>query len=160
MENNITISTEGKPITNMVSSTNHVWVSVLNSANIKCFHSNRFDSLLISIYTEWKLYVLLFSYELLHEVNLAPQVNKMLSNCDDIIRQHKAACLRVTSLLACKEMIWVGTSAGVLLTISAIPTSVGIESPIVTGSYEREPAFYLKRDFSKFRIRLLSLERL
>ncbi|KAJ6636760.1 Rho guanine nucleotide exchange factor 17 [Pseudolycoriella hygida] len=113
VENNIKISTDGKPITNMVSSTNHVWVSVLNSANIKCFHSN--------------------SYELLQEVNLAPQVNKMLSNCDDIIRQHKAACLRVTSLLACKDMIWVGTSAGVLLTISAIPTSIGIESPIVTG---------------------------
>lgn len=65
----------------------------------------------------------------------------MLSNCDDIIRQHKAACLRVTSLLACKEMIWVGTSAGVLLTISAIPTSVGIESPIVTGQWEYNLVF-------------------
>lgn len=43
----------------------------------------------------------------------------MLSNCDDIIRQHKAACLRVTSLLACKDLIWIGTSAGVILTISA-----------------------------------------
>ncbi|XP_037050154.1 uncharacterized protein LOC119084247 isoform X2 [Bradysia coprophila] len=113
VESSIKISTDGKPITNMVASTNHVWVSVLNSANIKCFHSN--------------------SFELLHEVNLAPQVNKMLSNCDDIIRQHKAACLRVTSLLACKEMVWVGTSAGVLLTISAIPTAMGIEAPIVTG---------------------------
>lgn len=37
--------------------------------------------------------------------------------CDDIIRQHKAACLRVTSLLACKDLLWIGTSAGVLLTM-------------------------------------------
>lgn len=51
------------------------------------------------------------------EVNLALAVNKMLSNCDEIIRQHKAACLRVTSLLACRDLIWIGTSAGVLLTI-------------------------------------------
>lgn len=82
----------------MTVSNNFVWISIQNSARIKCFHST--------------------SCELLNEVDLAPFVNKMLSNCDDIIRQHKAACLRVTSLLACKDLIWVGTSAGVLLTIS------------------------------------------
>lgn len=64
----------------------------------------------------------------------------MLSNCDDIIRQHKAACLRVTSLLACKDLIWIGTSAGVILTIPAATckTSTGsynsvLDQPIVTG---------------------------
>ena len=41
----------------------------------------------------------------------------MYVGCDDIIRQHKAACLRVTSLLACKDLLWVGTSAGVILTM-------------------------------------------
>ena len=35
---------------------------------------------------------------------------------DAIIRQHKAACLRVTSLLICKDLLWIGTSAGVILT--------------------------------------------
>lgn len=60
----------------------------------------------------------------------------MLSNCDDIIRQHKAACLRVTSLLACKDLVWVGTSAGVLLTISATQTNMAhAVSPIVTGTF-------------------------
>lgn len=82
------------------------------------------------------------SYNLLFEVNLAPSVNKMLSNCDDIIRQHKAACLRVTSLLACKDLIWVGTSAGVILTISSVykarggsnhSYSGGLEQPFVVG---------------------------
>lgn len=37
---------------------------------------------------------------------------------DHIIRQHKAACLRVTSLLSCKDLLWIGTSAGVVLTMS------------------------------------------
>jgi len=31
-----------------------------------------------------------------------------------VFRQHKTACLRVTALLAVKEMLWIGTSAGEL----------------------------------------------
>lgn len=57
----------------------------------------------------------------------------MLSNCDDIIRQHKAACLRVTSLMACKDLIWVGTSAGVLLTVSAQAAHANSGIPTVSG---------------------------
>lgn len=68
------------------------------------------------------------------EVNLAPSVSKMLSNCDDIIRQHKAACLRVTSLLSSRDLIWIGTSAGVLLTIPAMGYGKGSTNiPAVTG---------------------------
>jgi Rho guanine nucleotide exchange factor 17 len=55
----------------------------------------------------------------------------MLSNCDNIIQQHKLACLRVTSLLACKDIIWVGTTAGVLVTVSF--QNIGKSNPIVTG---------------------------
>lgn len=115
VENQIQISTESKPITNMTILNNCVWISIQNSAHIKCCHIN--------------------NYEIIFEVNLAPSVNKMLSNCDDIIRQHKAACLRVTSLLACKDLIWVGTSAGVLLTILAQNVCKGSSIPIVTGTY-------------------------
>lgn len=84
------------------------------------------------------------SLALLFEVNLAPSVNKMLSNCDDIIRQHKAACLRVTSLLVCKDLIWIGTSAGVILNIPAASCKTTgsvsscnsiLDQPIVTGLY-------------------------
>lgn len=50
--------------------------------------------------------------------NFVHQTNfECLTGCDDIIRQHKAACLRVTSLLACQDLLWVGTSAGVILTM-------------------------------------------
>lgn len=70
------------------------------------------------------------SLKIINEVNLAPAVNKMLSNCDNIIQQHKAACLRVTSLLACKEILYMGTSAGVILRITQDSTR---SAPMVTG---------------------------
>ncbi|XP_058821549.1 uncharacterized protein LOC131683523 [Topomyia yanbarensis] len=113
VDSHIQISTDSKPVTNMAALNDYVWISVQNSALIKCCHHD--------------------SFEIIFEVNLAPSVNKMLSNCDDIIRQHKAACLRVTSLLACKDLIWVGTSAGVLLTIAASNICKGSPLPAVTG---------------------------
>jgi len=72
------------------------------------------------------------THECICDVNLAPAVNKMLSGCDDIIRQHKAACLRVTAMLVCRDLLWVGTSAGVVLTIPTphlTPTSSRLSSP-------------------------------
>lgn len=84
----------------------------------------------ISIY---KSTFFLSSLKTVCEVNLAPAVNRMLSNCDNIIQQHKAACLRVTSLLAHKDIIWVGTSAGVLLSILA--QNIGKSTPVVTGEF-------------------------
>ncbi|XP_051171015.1 rho guanine nucleotide exchange factor 17 isoform X2 [Leptopilina boulardi] len=94
-----------------------VWISLHNSAVLKLFHAT--------------------SYECLSDINIAPAVTKMLASCDDIIRQHKAACLRVTALLACNELLWIGTSAGVLLTMP-IPhikpsTQRMTQLPIVTG---------------------------
>ncbi|KNC22324.1 hypothetical protein FF38_04499 [Lucilia cuprina] len=111
--NQIQISSDSKPITNMCVSNNYVWISIQNSAHIKCFHSN--------------------THQLITEVNLAQAVNKMLSNCDEIIRQHKAACLRVTSLLSCRDLIWIGTSAGVLLTIPAQGYDKGTTNVVPTG---------------------------
>lgn len=63
-------------------------------------------------------------------MNLAPAVNKMLSNCDNIIQQHKQACLRVTSLLACNDILYLGTSAGTILRITQ---DIGKSTPMVTG---------------------------
>ncbi|KAF7404045.1 hypothetical protein HZH68_006839 [Vespula germanica] len=94
-----------------------VWISLHNSAVLRLFHAG--------------------SYECLTDINIAPAVTKMLASCDDIIRQHKAACLRVTDLLACNELLWVGTSAGVLLIIPIPhikPSTQRIsQPPIVTG---------------------------
>ncbi|XP_007444690.1 rho guanine nucleotide exchange factor 17-like [Python bivittatus] len=48
---------------------------------------------------------------------------------DAIIRQHKAACLRITSLLACKDLLWIGTSAGVVLTLSITGNTAALKTP-------------------------------
>ncbi|XP_035737041.1 uncharacterized protein LOC118448187 isoform X3 [Vespa mandarinia] len=94
-----------------------VWISLHNSAVLRLFHAG--------------------SYECLTDINIAPAVTKMLASCDDIIRQHKAACLRVTALLACNELLWIGTSAGVLLTVPIPhikPSTQRIsQPPVVTG---------------------------
>lgn len=63
----------------------------------------------------------------------------MITGSDAIIRQHKAACLRVTSLLTCKDLLWIGTSAGVVLTLP-LPTITATtsslrNSPSATASY-------------------------
>ncbi|XP_048477910.1 rho guanine nucleotide exchange factor 17 isoform X3 [Plutella xylostella] len=90
------ISTESKPISHMAVANGAIWLSLHNAAQLRCYHAA--------------------SREQLAEINITPYVTKMLHGCDDIIRQHKAACLRVTALLAHRDTLWVGTSAGVLLT--------------------------------------------
>ncbi|XP_060537321.1 rho guanine nucleotide exchange factor 17-like isoform X2 [Cylas formicarius] len=97
-ENSFAVSNEpSKSISCLLVSGNALWVSLQNAAIIKCYHA--------------------ISFEFLCETNVAPAVTKMLTSCDDIIRQHKAACLRVTALVHCKDLLWIGTSAGVLLTM-------------------------------------------
>ncbi|CAL1272731.1 unnamed protein product [Larinioides sclopetarius] len=102
----------------MVTSGLGVWVTVTPSAVVRLFHAT--------------------SYEPLLDVNVAPTVAKILSAAtDDIIKQHKSACLRVTAMLACKDLLWIGTSAGVILTLPLphlTSTTLNVDViPTVTG---------------------------
>ena len=85
-----------------------VWLAIEGSPLLKLYHA--------------------LTVECLMEVNVAPAVTKTLGQQDDIIRQHKLSCLRVsdsikaklnsvkvTCVTVCKDLVWVGTSAGVLL---------------------------------------------
>uniref|UniRef100_A0A4W3JZU0 Rho guanine nucleotide exchange factor 17 n=1 Tax=Callorhinchus milii TaxID=7868 RepID=A0A4W3JZU0_CALMI len=85
-------------VTSLVGCGLGVWIALQSSAQVKLYHAN--------------------TYENIAEVDVAPAVHKMLAGSDAIIRQHKAACLRITALLACKDLLWIGTSAGVVLTLS------------------------------------------
>ncbi|KAJ8410783.1 hypothetical protein AAFF_G00187400 [Aldrovandia affinis] len=103
-------------VTSMVSYGQGVWVALQGSAQVRLYHATTFESLT--------------------EVDVAPAVHKMLAGSDAIIRQHKAACLRITALLACKDLLWIGTSAGVVLTLTIPPisssTSVGsLRAPLI-----------------------------
>ncbi|KAK7160583.1 hypothetical protein R3I93_008284 [Phoxinus phoxinus] len=93
----------GRCVTSMVSYGKGVWIALQGSAHVRLYHAS--------------------SYESLTEVDVAPAVHKMLAGSDAIIRQHKAACLRITALLACKDLLWIGTSAGVVLTLAIPPVS-------------------------------------
>ncbi|XP_076261494.1 rho guanine nucleotide exchange factor 17-like isoform X3 [Rhynchophorus ferrugineus] len=108
---------QNPPISCMFVSGNALWLSLQNSAIIKCYNT--------------------VTFEMVCETSVAPAVQKMLTSCDDIIRQHKAACLRVTALVHCKDLLWIGTSAGVLLTMPlphVTPTTGKLTSiPPVTG---------------------------
>ncbi|KAL8587625.1 hypothetical protein ACOMHN_045314 [Nucella lapillus] len=102
----------------MVCSGQGVWVACQHSAKISLFHAT--------------------TYEFLMEVSIAQAVSQKLQSADDIIRQHKAACLRITALLVCKDLLWVGTSAGIVLTIPVpiITSTTGhgaLAVPAVTG---------------------------
>ncbi|NXR89762.1 ARHGH factor, partial [Hypocryptadius cinnamomeus] len=100
----------GRSVTCMVSAGSGVWVALQGSAQVRLYHAT--------------------TYEQLAEADITPPVHKMLAGSDAIIRQHKAACLRITALLACKDLLWIGTSAGVVLTLAvspkAAPTLVGL----------------------------------
>ncbi|XP_072170852.1 rho guanine nucleotide exchange factor 17-like [Diadema setosum] len=81
----------------MVSCGWGVFVSLQSSAVVRLFHAT--------------------TYQSVSQVDVTQTVHKMLASSDAIIRQHKAACLRITALLVCKDLLWVGTSAGVVLTL-------------------------------------------
>ncbi|KAF4101107.1 hypothetical protein G5714_017539 [Onychostoma macrolepis] len=93
----------GRCVTSIVSYGKGVWIALQGSAQVRLYHAS--------------------TYESLTEVDVAPAVHKMLAGSDAIIRQHKAACLRITALLACKDLLWIGTSAGVVLTLAIPPVS-------------------------------------
>uniref|UniRef100_A0A669CCC2 Rho guanine nucleotide exchange factor 17 n=1 Tax=Oreochromis niloticus TaxID=8128 RepID=A0A669CCC2_ORENI len=92
-------------VTCMVAYGQGVWLALQGSAQVKLYHAQTWESLT--------------------EVDVAPAVHKMLAGADAIIRQHKAACLRITALLACKDLLWIGTSAGVVLTLVIPAVSSG-----------------------------------
>ncbi|CAI5773546.1 rho guanine nucleotide exchange factor 17 [Podarcis lilfordi] len=98
-----------RSLTCMVSSSAGVWVTLQGSAQVRLYHPS--------------------SYDQLAEVDVTPPVHKMLAGSDAIIRQHKAACLRITAILACKDLLWIGTSAGVVLTLPMMSNAASLKTP-------------------------------
>ncbi|GFO47662.1 rho guanine nucleotide exchange factor 17 [Plakobranchus ocellatus] len=111
-------SDSAKAVQCLVSSGQAVWVASQQTSKVMLFHA--------------------VTYEFLLEVSIAQAVSQKLQSADDIIRQHKAACLRITALMVCKDLLWVGTSAGVILTIpipriTSTTTRGSLATPVVTG---------------------------
>uniref|UniRef100_A0A0K0F6Y7 Rho guanine nucleotide exchange factor 17 (inferred by orthology to a human protein) n=1 Tax=Strongyloides venezuelensis TaxID=75913 RepID=A0A0K0F6Y7_STRVS len=56
-----------------------------------------------------------FTFELITEFSISPIINKTLSVVENIIRQHKMGCLKITSMTCAKGQLFIGTSAGIIL---------------------------------------------
>ena len=72
-----------------------VWVACVNTLDIKLYHGTK--------------------YFLLAEINLKQYISQRLNGFDDLIKFHKLACLKITSMHVCKDTLWIGTSSGVLV---------------------------------------------
>ncbi|XP_021496634.2 rho guanine nucleotide exchange factor 17 isoform X1 [Meriones unguiculatus] len=141
----MTLGAQGSPITKMVSVGGRLWcgcqnrVLVLSPETLQLEHTFHIgqdssrsvacmadSSLGVWVTLKGSAHVCLYhpdTFEQLAEVDVTPPVHRMLAGSDAIIRQHKAACLRITALLVCEELLWVGTSAGVVLTMSTSPST-------------------------------------
>uniref|UniRef100_UPI00358DF38C rho guanine nucleotide exchange factor 17-like n=1 Tax=Myxine glutinosa TaxID=7769 RepID=UPI00358DF38C len=71
------------------------------------------------------------TFQCITVVDVSPAVSRVLAGSDAIIQQHKSACLRVTALRPTDALLWVGTSAGVLLTLPLPPLNPSSRSPDV-----------------------------
>ncbi|KAM3933913.1 rho guanine nucleotide exchange factor 17 isoform 2-T2 [Leptodactylus fuscus] len=101
---------QNRCVTSMVTSNVGMWIALQGSAQVRLYHATTFEQL--------------------SEVDIAPPVHKMLAGSDAIIRQHKSACLRITALLACKDLLWIGTSAGVVLTLTITSSTTALKGPV------------------------------
>ncbi|CAF1189906.1 unnamed protein product, partial [Didymodactylos carnosus] len=82
------------------ASMHHVWIASQGAHEVRLFHATHYQCLL--------------------ETSIKSSVIQKLQTCDNIIRAHKFGCLRITALHVCKDILWVGTSAGIILNI-AVP---------------------------------------
>ncbi|CAB3403310.1 unnamed protein product [Caenorhabditis bovis] len=62
----------------------------------------------------------LFTLQVVNHFNVAPFVRSQLTGREDILREHKMGCLRVSCLTVARSHLWIGTSAGFVLSTSII----------------------------------------
>lgn len=123
----------------MVDSSLGVWVTLKGSAHVCLYHPDTFEQLaevdvtppVHRMLAGSGLRLPLLSLRAFpapssrrSQARIGPQPLSPTPGSDAIIRQHKAACLRITALLVCEELLWVGTSAGVVLTMPTSPSTV------------------------------------
>ncbi|CAL1277316.1 unnamed protein product [Larinioides sclopetarius] len=84
-----------------------LWIALKNSSTICLYHTETFRHL--------------------QDINIAANVNRILAGKDKDKSPHT---IYVTSLVACKGLLWVGTNVGILLTVP-LPRLEGV--PIITG---------------------------
>ncbi|GIY29151.1 rho guanine nucleotide exchange factor 17 [Caerostris extrusa] len=118
----IQVATNVTPILKMILVDEKLWCSTLNSIAIIDTTSLELEYTFqvvsdlerhITSLRPFSIVYLLFCYYLLH---------------DEIIKQHKLACLRISSVCVEKNLLWIGTSTGVVLNL-VVPPAIASLSP-------------------------------
>ncbi|RNA40338.1 rho guanine nucleotide exchange factor 17-like [Brachionus plicatilis] len=74
-----------------------VWVACLTTLDLKLYHVTKFT--------------------VLADINIKQCVVQKLAGIDEIIRIHKIHTLKITCCYICKDTLWIGTTAGVIVNI-------------------------------------------
>ncbi|XP_015917701.1 rho guanine nucleotide exchange factor 10-like protein isoform X1 [Parasteatoda tepidariorum] len=98
---------DGSQAFHLAHSGTGIWMSLKNSATICLYHTETFQHL--------------------QDINIASNVNHILRGKD---KEKSIQAIHVTSLLASKGLLWVGTNVGIVLTVP-LPRLEGV--PIITG---------------------------
>ncbi len=69
----------------------------MNTLDIKLYHATKFI--------------------VLAEINVKHCISQKLAGLDELIKLHKLSCLKITCLYVCKDTLWIGTSAGIILNV-------------------------------------------
>jgi len=74
---------------------NCVWIATQDSHEISLFDSRDFHCLLV--------------------LNIRQSIVEKLETCDDVLRCHKLGCLHIRTMSIYENILWIGTSAGIIL---------------------------------------------
>jgi hypothetical protein len=74
-----------------------VWVACISNLDVRLYHATKFT--------------------VLAEINIKQCVSQKLAGLDELIKLHKLSCLKITCLYVCKDTLWIGTSAGIILNV-------------------------------------------
>ncbi|KAL3310409.1 hypothetical protein Ciccas_011028, partial [Cichlidogyrus casuarinus] len=88
---------DGRNISLMLYGGHSVWVATENSCKVELFHATSANHIM--------------------DIDIKPTVMQRIQYCDEIIVRHKEHCLRITCMSMCKDLLLIGTSAGVIVVI-------------------------------------------
>ncbi|CAJ0941581.1 unnamed protein product, partial [Mesorhabditis belari] len=71
-----------------------------------------------------------FSLAPLNQFSIAPIIQAQLAGREDILREHKLGCLRVSTLVAFRSLLWIGTSSGFILSTPTTAARAQTTPPI------------------------------
>lgn len=120
-----------------------VWVASQQSMDIRLYHATKFNVLAeinIKQYVVQKLNGKNLDFDKnTRLISLWSWIEPIYLGLEEIVRIHKISCLKITCLFVCKDTLWIGTSAGVIVNIKVPHISNTTSKLNTTLSYNGKP---------------------